>query len=162
MQEYLDAQDHISKQKKKGWQIAKLGHNIERAFSLGDKIAEISVRDKGSGGLIIRAFYTPVTKALRQKAEGLNAYMHAQRQHHPLNTSWWEIFRTRLESVYTDLAIANRGTLLGPPLWNPKTRQMQMPMEILHDEDTNYKKLVSIKKGTELIIKVDYRETLPN
>jgi len=43
MQQYLDVQEHISKQKKKGWKIAKLAKNIENVFRTGDQITKITI-----------------------------------------------------------------------------------------------------------------------
>ena len=162
MQEYLSAQDHISNSRKKGWQIDKLGHNVENAFKLGDKIAEVSMRDKASGGVIFRVYYTPVTRALRKKAESLNTYMHAQEKHHPLNSSWWNDFRALLEGVCSDLALANKGTLLGPPLLNRKTGQIKMQIEMPEGNDSHCQKVKStVRNGADHIVEVQYYEEFP-
>ena len=77
MQEYLQEQRHISKKKKKGWQIAKLGRNIEHAFRLGDKVAEITITESESKAPIAVLYYTPVKSTLKKKAERLGYYLHA-------------------------------------------------------------------------------------
>ena len=64
MQEYLEVQEHISKKKRQGWQVAKLARNIEDAFRLGDKKAILNVRDKQTRELLFEFVYTPVTTSL--------------------------------------------------------------------------------------------------
>ena len=44
MSEYLEVQQHVSEKLKRGWQIAVLGKEIDRAFKLGDKLARFSYR----------------------------------------------------------------------------------------------------------------------
>ena len=43
MQEYLYVQDDISKKKRQGWQVAKLGKEIERVFKIRDRIFELTL-----------------------------------------------------------------------------------------------------------------------
>ncbi len=161
MQEYLNAQNHISEKKKKGWKIAKLGKNIEQAFRKGDEIVELSVLNKASGEARFRFYYTPVTKKLRDNTESLNAYIHAQRRPDQLNELWWNRFWKLVESVYFDLEIANRGSLMGPPLWYPKTREMITTLVFLDDQNGNkVKNFFAI--GTMQIFKVQYYNSFPS
>lgn len=166
IQEYLQVQNHISKSKKKGWQIAKLGHNLKRAFVSSDKsnkIAEISVRNKNTGKLIFTSYYTPVTKSLRDKTEALNSYMHAQKECHPLNNAWWKEFRVLLEKVYSELEIANKGTIIGPPVRYPTTQHMQIHMEFPDGKTAQYMNVKdSLRPGSKQIIEVKYHDTYPD
>src|SRR5215469_13961894 len=65
MREYLEVWEHISKQKKNGWQIAKLGQDIESAFKTGDKFVRFAVQEQTSERLAICFYHTPVTTRLR-------------------------------------------------------------------------------------------------
>lgn len=161
MRKYLDAQRHISKKKKKGWQIAKLGKNIEAAFRLGDKIAEISIRDKETSNVIAVLYYTPVTKKLRKMAEKLGNYLHAQKKYIAPDDEGWNRMRTYLESVYAELEKANKGTLLGPPLLNKRTGQVEVKVEFSSDEE---KMLLTnaLKPGLQNILGVGYLDDIPD
>ena len=55
MQQYLNAQDHISKKIKKGWQIAQLAKNIEKVFKSGDKVVKYALLDKENGEISMRS-----------------------------------------------------------------------------------------------------------
>ena len=122
LQEYLEAQDHVSKALKKGWKIAELAKNVEKIFKLSDKIVEISIK---KDGLVVKTlYYTPVTKRLKEMGEKLGELMHAQRE---IRTdSWWQDIRNFLEEIYRELEKANMGTLLGPPLSDLKTGNIKL------------------------------------
>jgi hypothetical protein len=92
MQEYLAAWDHIARSKKRAWQIAALGRNVEAAFRAGDKVIRLAVSFNGAAHPPTVFYYTPVTRALRRDGELLNSYVHAQRVS-PTN-HFWQSFRT--------------------------------------------------------------------
>jgi hypothetical protein len=114
MQEYLEAQEHLSKSQKRGWQIAKLGRKIEQAFRLGDRIIQITFIDPKTNNVVYSLIYTPVTSALQRDAEKLGNYMHALSES-PTGEKLIAM-RAFLERVYIQLELANKGKLLGRPL----------------------------------------------
>jgi hypothetical protein len=163
MQEYLNAQDQISKSLKKGWQIAKLGRNIEQVFKVGDKVVQIIMRRANDKELIQVIYYTPVIKELRDKAESINSYMHSQKKYHHLDSSWWADFRQLLEEVYRLLKIANTGTLLGPPMWNLKTGILKMIQELPGGEESVSEPIRRVMyKGSRITYEVKYLDSIPN
>jgi hypothetical protein len=161
MQQYLDVQEHISKQKKKGWQIAKLGRNIENIFRTGNKVAKLTLFDEKLGKHFNTLYYTPVTSSLRKKGEKLGNNLHAAKKLHPPDDAWWKDFRQLLLATYEDLKISTTGTLLGPALMHPNKRQLDMKIELLPNED-HQKKISEIGSiGTMLRMKVEYLDSLP-
>jgi len=161
MQEYLDAQEFVSKKKKKGWQIAKLGKDIEQVFKIGDKVAEFTVIEKETGNIIDIFYYTPVTSKLRKMAEKLGELLHATKKSRKDDDKWWHDIRKYLKEVYQELTKANVGTLLGVPLIRKDTGQLYMNIEILKGEDPNSIKNRVGQIGTQRILKVRYLDELP-
>ena len=162
MHEYLDAQDHIAKSKKKGWRILKLGRNLEKAFKSGDRIAEITViMPPNTGKPGIRLYYTPVTSSLRKMGQKVGVLLHAMRKYRRQNDQWWQETRLFLERVYQDAEKANKGTLLGPPLIHSATARVTLNAEAIDGQDPNKLLKQFGRKGMQAIIKVNYLDTFP-
>ncbi|AOJ11286.1 hypothetical protein WS71_29825 [Burkholderia mayonis] len=87
MQAYLDVRDHISKQKKKDWQIAELGRNGEEVFRVGDKVVHCAVHDRLTDELIVCFYHALVTKSLQEQGKKLGNYLHSLKYHHPPDDS---------------------------------------------------------------------------
>src|SRR2546423_632457 len=75
LQAYLHASEQISEKKKRGWRVADLARNLEKAFKLGDRIVRCAVHDKDSM-LLICFYFTPVTSQLKKAAEKLGNHLH--------------------------------------------------------------------------------------
>lgn len=161
MQQYLNAQEFVSKSKKKGWQIAKLGKNIEQVFKMGDRVAEFAVIEKETGSIIDKFYYTPVTSKLREMGERLGDLLHAMKKSRKEDDKWWYDTRKYLEGVCQELAKANAGTLLGVPLIKKETGQLYMNIEILRGEDPNSLRDKVGQIGVQRILKVRYLHELP-
>jgi hypothetical protein len=161
LQEYLEAQQHISQKKKEGWRIARLGKNIEHAFRLGDKVVEIAVVNEKTSDTILVLYYTPVTKKLRKMGGKLGDYLHAQKKYFAPEDDYWKQMRIFLESAYIELEKANKGNLLGPPILHKKTGKVDMTLEADTEEEGAMllKFLPSI--GERSIIRVKYLEDIP-
>src|ERR1043165_8534857 len=114
MREYLEDQEHVSRKKREGWQIAALAATIKQTFSLGELGARYTFYRGFS--LIGTLEYRPVLPATQAAAERLGDYLHAQRAY---RDPWWVQLRTFLESTYRGLEWSVRGELLGPPLRDP-------------------------------------------
>lgn len=160
MQEYLEAWDHISKKVKQGWQIPKLAKNIEKAFRIGDKVVEVTIKDSESGPPLHVFYYTPVSSKLKKMGEKLGDLMHAMKRFIPQTDQWWKETRDFLEQVYSELRKAGRGTLLGPPLIDKKTGHINMHTMVKRDEKV--KDIIkSIPLNKEIIFGIRYLEDIP-
>lgn len=161
LEEYLEAQDHVSASKKKGWQVAKLAKNLESAFKGGNRIVEITVTNRVTEEAIGVFYYTPVDKALQKKIQRLGDLLHSAKRPRPDNDPWWQETRAFLEDVYADARRATRGTLLGPPLLRKSGRQIRMTTEVLPGNDPNERIERVMASGGRTTMKVAYLDTLP-
>lgn len=159
MREYLEARAEVIRKKKLGWQIAKLGQEIERAFSLGDKIAQIRFLDE-SGSAKAVLYYTPVTSALRKKAERLGELLHVMKKYLPPDSKWWHETREYLESTANELEVAVTGTLLGPPMIEKATGRLFVALEVVgRDSEIAYSDFAKI--GKRASVNIAYLDELP-
>ncbi len=161
MGEYLRAWEHISKKKKKGWRIADLGRSVEKVFRVGNRIVRWAVLDGGSGNVLAIFYYTPVTPTLQKHGERLGVYLHAMKRFRGKQGAWWSEFRDDLETIAAQLEVANRGTLLGPPLMRGRTGQVDMPFEL--PPGTHLTALLKRIQGSgnQVIVDVSYLDKLP-
>jgi len=161
MQEYLEAQNHISNKMKKGWQIAHLGKNIEKAFKTGDKVAEIKIYDNEQRVPIAILYYTPITSELRSDAQRLGGYLHALDAELISNNTWWNEFRQLLKKIEKQLHEAASGVLLGPPIMQKSTNHSTMSISGISDRELKYLNR-KMAENAHVTIKVDYLDGLPN
>ena len=161
MQQYLAVWVHISKKKEKGWKTAKLGGTIEKSFKLGDKIMRWAVHRKDSADTICVLYYTPVSAALRSKAQRLGNYLHAPKKFHEPSDIWWKEFSTLLDETASELSVANTGLLLGPALLKGSSKAVHMNVEVLPGTRSSF--LIEQRGGVgkELKFSVDYLDKLP-
>jgi len=156
--EYLDAQETVSKRKKRGWKIAKLARNLEAAFASGEHVIELTIiTDNQRDGTAF--YFTPVTANLRRMAERLGDYMHAM-QRVPPSEEWWSAMRDYLEEVFEQLYQANAGTLLAPPIVNAKG-EMRLIHELLPGENAQETSALMGRPGTDVIVQVRYLDSVP-
>lgn len=161
MRQYREVWDHISKRKKKGWRIAELGRNVEEHFKTGNKVVRWAVMDKETGGLVVCVYYTPVTSKLRNAGEKLGNYLHSMKRFRDEGDPFWSRLREELEHIYRQLAVANKGTLLGPPLLNSATGEVDMKLELPPAVDPKELFSKTLNKGKEIQVKVSYHAHLP-
>jgi hypothetical protein len=158
MKQYLDAQAHISKAKKRGWEIAKLAKGIEEAFRAGDQIVELSVTDTTDGKILARFLYTPVTSRLQKLGQQLGNYLHATSTSAQRDEAWWSDFRSKLDEAVHLLRMATTGELLGAPLLHKKTHQIQMSGEF----DANDRRLAFmqglVESKSKIVVRVGYHK----
>lgn len=154
MQQYLEVQSHISRKKRQGWQVAKLGKNIEDVFKIGEKEAVLKVIAKDTGEIMFEARYTPVKKSLRKKTEKFGNVLHAAKAYHAEDSPYWKELRAELDAAVIELEHANSGRLLGPLLLHPNRKSVDMKLEILtHEEQENVKPMAI---GVETILEITY------
>jgi len=162
LHQYLEAQERISNKKKHGWKIPKLAEELERIFRTGDKVVRIDILDENTREKRKSFYYTPVNAELREKAQKLGSLMHHPKIYRASCDVWWNETKTFLETIYTELADANKGTLLGVPLINRDTRKMQLEVEVADDKIVE--ELIGSVGiiGETLIFTVTYLDELPN
>ena len=161
MSEYLEVWEHISKKKKKGWRIAEMGRNVEEYFKTGNKIVRWAMTDKQTGELIVCVYYTPVTSSLRKEGEKLGNFLHSMKKYRKPEDPFWAKHRNELERIYSQLAVANKGTLLGPPLMKPGSGEVDMKLELPPEVDPEEIVDRILNKGKEMQVKVNYLAQLP-
>jgi len=165
MQEYLEAQDFVSKKLKKDWQIAKLGKGLEEAFKNNEKIVRIKLFKPEEKTPFSTLFYTPITPKLRKQGEKLGNYLHKMKKIKKSSDVYWKNLRRELETIYIELKKANYGTLLGPPMLNKKTMLVNFNVEVPGPREIAVRVLEEIKKkiiiGSEIIFNVEYLTKLP-
>lgn len=133
MREYLEVRTDISKKRKQGWQIAKLGADLDRVFRTGDQIAEITMHHEGMDEPVVLR-YVPVRQELRRMAERLGGLLHAAKEFHPPDDRWWNSTDAYLRAVASELRTAVSGSLLGPPLLNRNTGEMLIHAALSGDD----------------------------
>jgi hypothetical protein len=154
MQEYLEAQEHISKKKRQGWQLAKLAKNIEKTFKLGEKDAVLRILHKDTKKVEFEAMYTPVKACLRERVKKLGNYLHSAKKYHTPDDAFWDKLRADLEKAVEELEHATTGRLLGPLLLHPDKKHVDIKMELpTKVEQEVIKKFVP---GFNCIMQVDY------
>ena len=126
LREYLEHALDVPKKEKREWAIAKLGLSVDRAFQF-DRVARVDIRERTNGKLLLRVFYTPVSKELRTLGGRLGDYLHVNVYRGP-NDLWWGEFRTTVEIGCHLLEEAVAGDLLTQPLRNRKTGLTWLPM----------------------------------
>ena len=145
---------------KKGWQIAKLGRNIEQAFRLGNRVAEITVIESGSKIPIAVLYYTPIKATLRKKAQQLGACLHALSFQKVANDSWWINFRTLLEQTSNELHEATEGVLLGPPILQHSTKQISLSVSGFSEHEMKHL-MKKIGLNQQIVVEVKYLPNVP-
>jgi hypothetical protein len=159
MQEYMENWSHISEKKKQGWKIAKLGKDLEKAFRIGNKVVRWAVLERDGPRMIACFYHTPVNTGLRKKGEKLGEYLHAMKKWRADDDLWWDQLRDHLNDVIADLRTANTGTLLGPPMMQKDTQQVQMNMEI--PPGVNIDSVTTQMMERNFTVNVSYLEALP-
>jgi len=74
---------------------------------------------------------------------------------------WWGGFREDLETIAAQLELANRGTLLGPPLMRGRTGRVDMRLEMPPGTDPMAVFKPVRDSGKHMTIKVNYLDKLP-
>ena len=152
LREYLQHQEHVAEKKKRGWQIAALGRDVEQAFS--GCVQEVRI-DVWSGGFpMIRCKYTPVTPELRAIGERLGNYLHAPKNEDLREMAQWEDFELMLQQGLSLLRYACSGNLLGVPLVESGANQGRLNLSVLPEQNAVMKEL--FKRKAEFLMKVSY------
>jgi hypothetical protein len=161
LQDYLDAREDIAKHRKQGWKIMGSAKELDRALRLGDKIIEARFHNE-SGNIKIAAYYTPITARLREAAGArLHDLVHAMKKSFPDDDRWWSDTRTFLEQIYSDLAFANKGTLLGPIMRAPDGKRFHMSLMVPHGSPLSKRLSEFGEVGDDVTIGISLLDSLP-
>ncbi len=161
LRDYLDSRDDIAKRKKQGWRIMGSAKELDRILRLGDTVFEACFLDE-QGERDFALYYTPITARLREAAGGrLGEILHAMKISFDDDNSWWSGTRSFLEQLYSDLASANRGTLLAPLMRSPDGK-MHTAISGRDDPSIAAKLELWGKLNKTLSVKVYYHKSLPD
>lgn len=159
LKEYIETIDHIPKNQKKDWAVAKLGRSIETAYRTGDKIMIFTIQFPEDGEQL-QLMYTPVSKRLQELAKRFGDYLHAPHEETVVNTVWWQQLRNLLKEAYPLLMLANGGDLIGLPLIHRPTKRMSVRV-VFKEEDPRYKLLARLTQGATHKVTINYIEPVP-
>ena len=160
MQEYLEVAADFSKKRKQGWRIAELGKNIERAFKLADKIVQLTFH--GTEGKAVKIYHTPVQAQLRKQAQQLGDYLHAMKRYRGSEDPWWISFKCLLDETCEGLAVATRGTLLGPLLIGPDGKSTKINHELEIDAEADEMMIAFGREGNVINVTIAYLAHFPS
>ena len=148
LQDYLDAREDIAKHKKQGWNIMGSAKELDRILRLGDTIFEACMVDEHDER-VLALYYTPVTAQLREAAGGrLHDLLHAMKRSFEDGDRWWSGTRSFLEQIYSDLAFANKGTLLAPMMRSRDGKSIHMSLCVRDDSPISEKARLFQEEGS--------------
>ncbi len=161
LKKYNDALEEFSIKKKKGWKISILDRNLEKAFRTGKQITELMFIDIKTDKPQHILYHTPLSKTLINNSERIGNLLHAQKIFLTQNEEWYDETKLFLDLTYSELHKANRGTLLAPPMRNPKTGESKFFIEAFE----GYEPIDVFKKigfeGAEVKINISYSDDYP-
>lgn len=162
LQKYNEALEEFNLKKKHGWKIKSLDKHLDSKFHTGKKITEIWIIDAETERVKGVLYHTPLSKVLVKNAEKIGDLLHANNLYKTQKDNWNKETKELLELTYLELHKTNRGTLLAPMLWNPKTGESKMFIEAYEGYDPT--KIVEMygAEGTINTIKIEYSDNYPD
>lgn len=159
---YHDAIDEFYKKVKRGWKISALEKNLDQIFKSGNKIVEIMIIDIKTDKPTHLFYYTPVSKSLIKSGEKIGGLLHHNKLYKSREENWYIETKTYLEKIYLELENANKGTLIGPPIFNPKTRELKLFFDV--NESFDPEKVIQEigEYGKQITIRIHYPEDYPD
>ncbi|WP_421863753.1 hypothetical protein [Motiliproteus sp.] len=152
MREYLEFHKQASEKMKKQYKPAVLDKHIASIFRKGNNEEAIFTINPGSSESI-KLKYTPVTKELIDIVKNLGAYLHAPRDKFIGSDNFWSNLEFYITRGIELLKYANSGELLGIPLINRETNQI----EIFSCINKDLKDKIILQGAEEIIIHVEYK-----
>jgi len=160
LKKYLDANIELSKKKKNGWQIAVLGKNVENVFKQSNKLVRFKIYDEHQKKELGELLYTPVSKKLIKDGEKIGKLLHSNRHFETQDLDWSSKTKDFLEAVYRELELANKGTLLGPPLYSPRLDKVDLNIEFYEGYNPRAMSDEAGGVGAKIIIEISYPDSL--
>lgn len=158
LQKYNDALEEFSINKKSGWKMQIIDKHLEGMFHTGKKITEIMFFNPDDGRVKGALYHTPLSKVLIKNAEKIGNLLHANNLFKTQNEDWYNETNNFLELTYIELHKANRGTLLAPLLWNPKTGESKAFIEAY--DPTKLTEILG-SEGTISSFNIEYSDSYP-
>ncbi|MDP3610189.1 MAG: hypothetical protein Q8R74_14060 [Methylophilus sp.] len=159
-QTYIQTNDQISKEIKNGYHAGKLTKALKATHSDGKFVAKISFQID-SDKQIVRSSYhfIPLSENLLGIYNKLGDFLHYKENGHSFEDAWWDKLKLLLNSGIRDLEVCSNGGLLGVPIWQKSTGQINVKLE-LASEDPRYEiiKNLAISKESH-IVNVEYSDT---
>jgi len=154
LQQYAEANKEITKSNLKEWRVSNISKELENAFNQRDKIAEVSIFYPEESKPVYSFFYTPVSKSLQSMAGKLGDFLHYGKNQNI------EQCKALLLKIIPEVELANKGTLLGVPMLNTKTGQLEMKIEPESIEEAdNFTE--NLNSGKVITLRVNYHEAYP-
>lgn len=134
LQSYVQVNDQVSIALKNGWKIHKLFQGLERTFSNSSKVVEFVTSVPGIDPVVLH--FIPVSARLKRSAERFGEALHITADSHSAE-QWWNQLRMSVDEAILDLNICAKATLLGVPLFEPRTGQVHTKFEF-HTDDPRF------------------------
>jgi hypothetical protein len=160
LKKYLDANDNLQKKKMKGCQISILSKNVENVFKQRNKLIKLKFYDKVTKQVFVELLYTPVSNKLIKEGEKIGNMLHSKKHYETQDDDWFKMTKEFLECVYKELEISNKGTLLSPPLYNPRTGKLLLNIENYEGYTPYDLSQKTGGEGSQVIFDVSYPESL--
>jgi hypothetical protein len=162
LREYLAIREELSDRQRAGWRIPNLAAALGSVFEIGDFNVEISLARHGSSESDERRsfLFTPVTSELQVQAGMLGDLLHAADLFRSSDDPWWGRTRALLEKTAGGLRAATAGRLLGPPLFDPATGDVHIPVEANGPDDIDSYESILGKPPTKILMSVRYTKSV--
>lgn len=160
VQSYIQANEQISKEIKRGYHAGKLTKALKATHSDGKFVAEFSFNVPVNDQVTWFTFhFIPLSENLQSLYNKLGGYLHYKENDYDFSDLWWDELKLLLYSGIKDLEICSNGGLLGVPLWKKSTNEIKVMFE-LPPEDSRYEKLEKLAEiRMHQIMNVKYIDT---
>jgi hypothetical protein len=108
----------------------------------------------------VELLYTPVSKTLIKYGEKIGDMLHSNSHYRTQKDEWFVETKIFLEDVYSELENANKGTLLGPPLYHPKLGRFDLAIEYYEGYNPHEIHTKVGGEGAQIIMNLSYPEKL--
>ncbi len=160
MQEYMEGHGHIAKRKKEEWKLGNLDKTILKYFGDPNRITQVIISQRIKPHEKFIAYYTPVTPELIKLGQRLGDLLHRQKKFILPEDAFWTKSRGVLEKAYNLLEISNRGTLMGPPIWNKKTKTANIIAVVSCSKELEIYKNI-IQEGKLIDVNIKHLKNFP-
>ncbi|WP_146093124.1 hypothetical protein [Xanthomonas arboricola] len=133
LQSYVQASSQVSSALKRGWEIHKLFKGLEGTFSNSNQVVELEVSALGNDSDSALMHFIPVRKRLRDCVVRFGNALHYTRDSHS-SEEWWKVLEESVVAAVRDLEVCSKATLLGVPLQNSSSTQVQLKFEFRKDD----------------------------
>lgn len=133
--QYVDAQREYVRSIPKAWNIGAQGKALHAIFD-SDRIQRLRW-EYDDHEVAYDVCHVPVSSALRNGAERLDQYRHAQSKWRAPDDPWWDEMRAQVVAVYREAWLCAQGRLLSPAFLKEKRIVGSVIIEMVSDEERN-------------------------